>query len=415
MSACMTREELLAQLAFLGPVHFSHAREDEAEERGRSNETTTSNQKVVDAESDKHDERVEISLDEQQDTDDAAAADDDDDDDEAMNGKYIRSVQRVKRRSVGLSSTHLVTLLAAVVVVLVAMAVIRTGSTVHVNNPTVDTVDQGGALRHLQSIPLCPFDVSFDYAPFFSGPSKTTYHHCVEPPTLVGLQLIGGMCDENIVPAQTIQDFRCEDFNGGPPRLGNTDKIHIRATDNEGTVLYAADNRMGDIIFLYNEFQPLGKYTTVTMSTTSDGVSDTVSSLLQTITFDAGCTTPAFLGNVLGAHQIVRFSNPVQKNITIDDAPQPTVVITFTDATSNVVLTQLDVATNFTNPRKLDYSPIVRGVTVGPGLEHPTLEVSFKSMNMFYPHLYQTTVSGNGKLESGEECVFEISDLYKLS
>jgi hypothetical protein len=402
MSARMTQEELLSQLAFLGPVDVPHAREDEEHWQ---DETTNSNQEL-DAESDKHGEGIEHSFEEQQDTDDAA-------DDEVMDGSSLRVVQREKRGFVGQSrSTRVLTLLAAVVV-LVTMAVALTASTGRVNNTSIDNGAEGGAQRHLQSIPLCPFDVSFKYTPFFGGPSTTTDHHCVEPPTLVGLQLIGGMCDENIVPAQTIQDFRCEDFNGGPPRLGNTDKIHIRATDNEGTVLYAADNRVGDVIFLYNEFQPLGKYTTVTMSTTSDGVSDT-SSLLQTITFDAGCSTPAFLGNVLGAHQIVRFSNPVQESITIDDAPQPTVVITITDATSNVVLTQLDVATNFTNPRKLDYSPVVRGVSVGPGPEHPTLEVSFKSMNMFFPQTYHTTVSGNGKLESGEECAFEISDLYNL-
>jgi hypothetical protein len=401
MSVRMTQEELLAQLAFLGPVHFPPSREDEPKENIQKE---TSSQET-DAERINNDEGIEESLYEQQDTDDMH--DDDDDETNVSSPKIAQS--GIRRRSV-LSRTHYMTLLAAVAVV-VAMVAVRTVSRVRINNTTIDTVNEAGAQRHLQSIQTCPFDVSFGYSPFF-GPSKTTEHHCFQAPTLIGLQLIGGKCEDNVVPSQTIQDFRCEDFNGGPPQPGNTDKIHVRATDNEGTILYAADNRVGDVVYLYNDFQPLGKYTTVTLST-ADDASD-ANSLLQTVTFDAGCSIPSFLGNVLGAHQIVRFSNPVQQSISIDDAPQPTVVISITDATSNVEVTQLDVATNFTSPRKFDYSSIVSGVVVGPSSDLPTLEFSFKSMNMFFPQVYHTTVTGTGKLESGQECVFEVSDMYNL-
>ena len=226
---------------------------------------------------------------------------------------------------------------------------------------------------------------------------------CEGRPSMFGMLFRGGSCDENNF-TQPIDRVECADFNGGPPKTGTNESAYVVALGkDQETVVFAGMVNEGSVYYLYNGGDKLDADQTINIY--SD---ETQTTLLQSVTFHASCSQPLVLKNVFGASQIVQFANEDQGNVSCflatEVSYQISVPIDLPEGEDSIIIRELTVRTNYTNPAFIDLSPMINGTVLTQN--SPPLEVSFEAtLNLAIPQAYETILTVTGEASnSGQIC-----------
>jgi hypothetical protein len=227
---------------------------------------------------------------------------------------------------------------------------------------------------------------------------------CEERPTMFGMLYRGGNCDENNF-TQPDDKVSCADFNGGPPKMGSnaTSYIEYFGKDITEPPFFTGTVQEGDVFYLYNGGEKLDADFNFNIYTDSSK-----GTLLQSAFFHASCSQPLVLKNVFGATQVVQFANSLQGNVSCFIATEVsytiTIPVSLPPGEDTLIIRELSIRTNYTNPAFIDFSAAVNGTEIGPGTQ--PLEVSIEAtLNLAVPQAYETILIVSGETAgSGQIC-----------
>jgi hypothetical protein len=234
--------------------------------------------------------------------------------------------------------------------------------------------------------------------------NTSTLPGCEERPTMFGMLYRGGNCDENNF-SQPDDKVSCADFNGGPPKMGSnaTSYIEYFGKDVDEAPFFTGTVREGDVFYLYNGGERLDADFNFNIYT-----DESKGTLLQSAFFHASCSQPLVLKNVFGATQVVQFANSLQGNVSCFLTTEVTYMISvpvdLPEGEDSIIIRELTIRTNYTNPAFIDLTPMINGTVIGP--DSPPLEVSFEAtLNLAIPQAYETILTITGEtVNSGQIC-----------